>query len=46
VFSEQTANFAFYNINSLVFVTEVERVYSAERTGFLNKAVCASSVND
>ena len=28
----------------LVFITEVESVYSAVRTGSLNKAVCASSV--
>jgi len=28
VFSEQTATFSLYNINSLVFTTEVENVYS------------------
>jgi len=28
----------------LVFITEVKSVYSAVRTGSLNKAVCASSV--
>jgi len=44
VFAEQTATFVLYNINSLVFITEVEGVYSAVRTGSLNKAVCASSV--
>ena len=32
VFSEQTAIFALYNINSLVFITEVESVYNAVRT--------------
>jgi hypothetical protein len=30
-----------YSINSLVFITEVRSVYSAVRTEFLNKAVCA-----
>jgi hypothetical protein len=28
----------------LVFITEMKSVYSAVRTGPLNKAVCASSV--
>jgi len=28
----------------LVFMTEMKSVYSAVRTGSLNKAVCASSV--
>jgi len=32
VFSEQTAIFALHNINSLVFKTEVQSVYSAVRT--------------
>jgi hypothetical protein len=32
VFSEQKATFALYNSNSLVFITEVESVYSAVRT--------------
>ena len=32
MFSEQAATFALYNINSLVFITEVESVYSAVRT--------------
>jgi len=32
VFSEQTATFALYNINSLGFKTEVQSVYSAVRT--------------
>jgi hypothetical protein len=30
--SEQTETFALYNIKRLVFITEVERVYSAVRT--------------
>ena len=42
--SEQTANIALHIINILVFKTEVESVYSAVRTGALNKAVCASSL--
>ena len=36
---EQTATCATYSINWLVFVTEMESVYSAVRTGSLNKAV-------
>jgi len=32
VFSEQTATFALYDINSLVFITEMKSVYSAVRT--------------
>ena len=39
---EQTATCATYSINWLVFITEMKSVYSAERTGSLNKAVCAS----
>ena len=31
-------------INRLVFITEMKSVYSAVRTGSLNKAVCASSL--
>ena len=42
--SEQTATCATYSINWLVFITEMESVYSAVRTGSLNKAVCASSL--
>ena len=42
--SEQTATCATYSINRLVFVTEVKSVYSAVRTGSLNKTVCASSL--
>jgi len=41
---EQTATFATYIINWLIFVTEVKSVYSAVRTGPLTKAVCASSL--
>jgi len=33
-----------YTINWLVFITEMKSVYSAVRTGSLNKAVCPSSV--
>jgi len=32
VLSEQTATFPLYNFNSLIFITEVENVYSAVRT--------------
>jgi hypothetical protein len=35
--SEQTATFALQNIKRLVFITEVESVYSAVRTEFLHK---------
>jgi hypothetical protein len=28
----------------LVFITEIKSVYSAVRTGSLNKAVCTSSI--
>jgi hypothetical protein len=42
---EQTATFATYSINWLVFITKMKSVYSAVRTGSLNKAVCASSLN-
>jgi hypothetical protein len=41
---EQTATCATYSINWLVFITEMESVYSAVGTGPLNEAVCASSV--
>ena len=40
--SEQTATCATYSINSLVFITEMKSVYSAVRTGPLNKAVRSS----
>ena len=42
---EQTATCATYSINWLVFITQMKSVYSAVRTGSLNKAVCASSLN-
>ena len=42
--SEQTATCATYTINWLVFIAEMKSVYSAVRTGSLNKAVCASSL--
>jgi hypothetical protein len=35
--SEQTATFALENIKSLVFITEVESVYTAVRTQSLYK---------
>jgi hypothetical protein len=38
---EQTATCATYSVNGLVFITEMESVYSAVRTGPLNEAVCA-----
>jgi hypothetical protein len=43
---ERTATFATYtySINWLVFITEMKSVYSAVRTGSLNKAVCAPSL--
>ena len=41
---EQTATCATYSINWLVFITEMKSIYSAVRTGYLNKAVCASSL--
>ena len=34
---------ATYSINKLVFITEMKSVYSAVRTGSLNRAVCVSS---
>jgi len=41
---EQTASCATYIINWLVFITETKSVYSAVRTGPLNKAIYASSL--
>jgi hypothetical protein len=41
---EQTATCATYIINWLVFITESKSVYSAVRTGPLNKVVCSSSL--
>jgi hypothetical protein len=40
---EQTATCATYTKNWLVFITENKSVYSAVRTGYLNKATCAPS---
>ena len=42
---EQTATCATYSLKWLVFITEMKSVYSAVRTGSLNKAVCALSLN-
>ena len=39
---EQTATFATYSIKWLVFIAEMKSVYSAVRTGDLNRAVCGS----
>jgi len=33
--SQQTVTFALYNVNRLVFITEVDSVYSAAQTGSL-----------
>jgi hypothetical protein len=41
---EQTTTCATYSINYLVFITVMKSVYSAVRTGALNKAVCALSL--
>jgi len=41
--SEETATFASYTINWLVFITAVESVYSAVRSDFLHKADYVSS---
>ena len=37
--SEQIANFAQYNANFLVFITEMKSVYCAARPGSLNKGM-------
>jgi hypothetical protein len=42
--SQQTATFAPHSINWLLFITEINSVYCAVRTGNLNKVVCASSL--
>jgi hypothetical protein len=42
--SEQTATFALSNIKRLVFITEVESVYSAVGTESLYKTNYASSL--
>ena len=39
--SEQTVIISLHSSNLSVFITEAESVYSAVRTGSLNKAVCA-----
>jgi hypothetical protein len=44
--SEQTATFAVYVINWLVFITVAESVYSAVRTDCLYKADNVSSLKD
>jgi hypothetical protein len=41
---KKTATCATSAIKYLVFITELKGVYSAVRTGPLNKAVCASSL--
>jgi hypothetical protein len=41
---EQRATYATYKIKWLEFITERKSVYSAVRTGSLNKADCASSL--
>ena len=38
--SERTAIIPLYSINWLIFITQMKSVYSAVRTGALNKAVC------
>jgi hypothetical protein len=43
--SEQTATFALQNIKRLVFITEVESVYSAVRTESLYKTLRLYRVN-
>jgi hypothetical protein len=44
--SEQTVTFVLYSFNRLVFITEVESVYSAVRTESLYKADYVSSLKD
>ena len=44
LFEKKTATCATYSINWLVFITEMKSVYSAVRTGSLNKAVFMSFV--
>jgi hypothetical protein len=41
---KKTAICATYSINWLFFITEMKSVYSAVRTGSLNKSMCASSL--
>jgi hypothetical protein len=42
--SEHTAIISLYSINWMVFITEMERVYCAVRTGSLNATFCPHSV--
>ena len=42
VWVQERTSFSLYNMDKLVFITEVESVYSAVRAGSLNTAVCAS----
>jgi hypothetical protein len=42
--SEQTATSAPYNINWLVFITEIKSVYCAVQTGSVNRAFCTLSL--
>jgi hypothetical protein len=42
----RTATSALYNINWLVFITEMKSVYSAVRSGSLNTTIYASSLKD
>ena len=41
----KTAIITLHKIKRLVFVTEEQNVYSAVRTGSLNRAACASYLN-
>jgi hypothetical protein len=41
---EQSATYATYTINWLLFITKLKSVYCAVRTGSLNTAVCLSSL--
>ena len=44
LYEEKKATCETYSINGLVFLAQMENVYSAVRTGALNKAIYASSV--
>ena len=44
IYVRRTATCATYSINWLDFITETKSVYSAVRTGSLNKAFCTSSL--
>jgi len=41
---KQTATFATYSINWLVFITEMKSVYSAVRTGALHIILCSAHI--